>query len=247
MIEPICSIITRSKTTEYTCLSKIQLITILKSYNKEYDTKYKIYNRSKRDIYEVLKHILKKDDTEWWKFSFIPDNINLYLKVLAFKPKKPLHRWGWISQSSINSIMYQYEEYFNKKKIKFKYYGTLSADYFNIYPEQIKKICNSNTPIGIIFNTDISSGKGEHWVSIYITKEEVFYFDSNGDKPNKYINSFIKKLKKKVYTNSVEYQKRDGVCGMYAIEFILMKAQNKDIIFGDDNTVNSKRDKYFRN
>lgn len=246
MIEPKCSIIARSKTKDYTCLSKKQLVIILKSYNKEYGTDYKISNSTKREIYEVLKQILKKDDTEWWKFSFIPDDINLYLKVLAFKPKKPKNKWGWISQSSINNIMYQYEEYFNKNKIKFKYFGTLSADYFKLYPEQIKYIYNNSIPIGIIFNTDISSGKGEHWVSIYITKNEVFYFDSNGNNPNKYIKDFIKRLKKKVYINTIEYQKRDGVCGIYAIEYILMKAQNKDIIFGDDYIVNSKRYKYFR-
>jgi hypothetical protein len=48
-----------------------------------------------------------------------------------------------------------------------------------------------------IFNTDIASGKGEHWISLYITPKTAYIFDSFARDPEKIVPILMKRIKKK--------------------------------------------------
>jgi hypothetical protein len=53
------------------------------------------------------------------------------------------------------------------------------------------------TKIGIVFNTDVSTGPGEHWMAIYcdispeIEQPRITYFDSYSKKPEKEIQRLM--------------------------------------------------------
>lgn len=241
-----CSILSSSKTKYYTCLSKNEILYIMNSINI-----VRSINKSKIDLYNILKTELSKEERDWWEYQFIPINLRLKLKYIPFKPLGSKKKWGWLSMDDIDKIMYQYTLKLSKSKTRpFIYYGTKTSDHFIINPDEIdiiKNITKNGTNIGIILNTSPSNKKGEHWVSIFINNNILYYFDPVGDKPNKYIKQYIYKFKPKTDINEIEYQKKDGTCGLYAIEFLLLKANNKKIKLDKDKVINEKRKIYFVN
>ena len=91
---------------------------------------------------------------------------------------------------------------------------------------------NKINKIGLIYNLDVSSGPGTHWVAIYIDNKdnEINYYDSYGSEPIKLINDFIfqldNKYKKlgynpKIIYNDKRHQYGGSECGMFSINFIL--------------------------
>lgn len=238
-----CSFVSKSKTKDFTCLSKNDLIEIMKSIPLKYS------NKTKKEIYNILKKILSEDERNWWKYDFLNYNLNIKLKYIAFKPLKPKGEWGWLSTDDISSIMYQKMENFKSKRVSFFYHGTYPSDYFKLNPDKINEIntINKENNVGMVLNTDISSKNGEHWIAIFLTKDKLYYFDPTGGKPNKYIKELINNIKQKrdIDINNIEYQKKDGTCGLYVIEFLSLMAENKPIKLEDDNHINKKRNKYF--
>ena len=55
------------------------------------------------------------------------------------------------------------------------------------------------TKIGVIFNLDVSSGPGTHWVALYIDLKDcsIYYIFSYGISPIRRIQKFINFLRKK--------------------------------------------------
>jgi len=100
------------------------------------------------------------------------------------------------------------------KKIKTeeeKLFLNFKKDFINIvgkkamYDDQFKKIipflngvyCDDNAKIKAgyyIINTDVSSGKGIHWVGCYQTKTRCYLYDSFSRQPKNLLPHFIKKL-----------------------------------------------------
>jgi hypothetical protein len=52
------------------------------------------------------------------------------------------------------------------------------------------------TPGFYVFNTDISSQPGEHWLGGYATKNTMYIFDTFARKPEKLVPILVKRLKK---------------------------------------------------
>lgn len=104
------------------------------------------------------------------------------------------------------------------------YQGVISADEIPLIKPAKK--------ISFVMNTDVSSGKGKHWVAVYIDAEddyEINYYDSLGDPPSDMFMRDIKKLADKVSPiyqlrmkiNSIRSQKDDSTtCGYMAVAFI---------------------------
>ena len=59
-----------------------------------------------------------------------------------------------------------------------------------------EQIDSGKTKIGIIFNTDKHTGKGVHWLSLFINikKGELFFYDSAGELPSKEIKTLIYRI-----------------------------------------------------
>jgi hypothetical protein len=142
-------------------------------------------------------------------------------------------------------VMSQYE----KKYKCFDFIGPSPIDYdtrkmhgecvweelchFNL-KDQIKQ---GKTKIGIVFNTDVSTGPGEHWVAVFcdirpeLQYPRFTYFDSYAQRPEKEIQTLMKRWKLKwdvlkkhdnpmeLTYNKTRHQYKDSQCGTYCLYF----------------------------
>jgi len=169
-----------------------------------------------------------------------------------FKPKMP-EDWKskpneWLNTSDIDNVMEQYEKYDNE----FEYLGAhpIDAQKCSVSKEvckiNIKNLMKKNkNKIGIIFNTDYSTGPGEHWVSFYADlkgrnrkkKPGLYFFDSVADEPQKEIFDLVDRLKKQgkrngikldFFYNDIQHQKKNTECGIYSLYFLISMLHNVD-------------------
>ena len=226
-----------SRLKDKTCYSNKTLFMLRDEYNKKKENKKIISN----DPY-IIWNLLKKYNTEclnekcWIK----NEKIN---KLEYFRPKSPKswinNPYTWLDSNDIIKVMNQYE----KKYKDFKFIGPSPIDFDDkkMFGECIwKELCNFNLidmikkkiyKVGIILNLDPHYKGGSHWVAIFIDVKNkfIFYFDSNGKRPNLRIKNFIKRVKEqgknyklKYYDNfNFTHQKRDGQCGMYCLYIII--------------------------
>ena len=74
----------------------------------------------------------------------------------------------------------------------------------------------------LIFNTDTSEKKGQHWIALCISKEDVFYFDSlNHDFIFiSDVTKFLIRLKKNIFYNKIKTQTNESnTCGIHCMFF----------------------------
>jgi len=173
------------------------------------------------------------------------------LTSMLSKPKAP-DSWvtnpeEWLSSDDIDHV----EKQFTKLFSKYCYLGTFPID-FDKKSETgkclVSSLCsldlqriykNGFTQVGLIFNTDVSTGPGKHWVAVFceIGPEfefpQITYFDSYSRKPEKEIQTLMKRWKQqwddlKIHSkemqlsyNKTRHQYEDSECGMYCIYFHL--------------------------
>lgn len=225
-----CSI-NRNIQKDKSCFLKQDLIEIAKKLNecriKNKKLKYCIgktinTNTTKENLYTNIKSILKLKDTNWVKQQFIG---NSYVKTDIFKPKGPKEN-GWLSNFDIQAVMNQYTNFYQKIKKNFTFHGVVMANWYNLYPDLLHTFLNKKKQ-AIIFNTDTENGSGQHWVAVFINKKEIEFFDSNGVNPNVYIKKFLTNisilLNIPIKINKIQHQKIDGICGIYALKFVLYR------------------------
>ena len=84
-------------------------------------------------------------------------------------------------------------------------------------------------PSTLIFNSDISSGPGEHWLALNYTKNgNCEFFDSLGLGPHFYgIDKYLKDTSKicKINKNAIQ-SLNSSYCGFYSIFFVLVRSRN---------------------
>jgi hypothetical protein len=91
--------------------------------------------------------------------------------------------------------------------------------------------------IGIVFNTDISTGPGQHWIALFcdirpeLEHPRITYFDSYANKPEPEIQRLMRRWKQewdatqihskpmKMTYNNTRHQYEDSECGMYSLYF----------------------------
>lgn len=250
----------------FTCFEDGELINIAKAFNN-YSLKIKDNTRlidvnkkySKQqlwtEIYNRLNNLCKYEYC-WIDLKFIdsiPDkSLRQKIKFFTFKPKMTIKQYTWLSTNDINYVLQQYE----KLDENFKFIGALPSDFYKIIPSNMLNNIYKNIltykRIGLIFNLDRHNQIGSHWVSLYIDNNirTIEYFDSLGNKPNKYICKFIEtinskinkqfKIKYNILINKIVHQKENSECGVYSIYYIIQR------LFGDsfkDLTNNIIRDK----
>ena len=170
---------------------------------------------------------------------------------LLSKPKAP-GSWKsnpeeWLSSLDIDAVEKQYKKVFTE----YYYVGTVPIDFGNksktgtclvnsLCSLDIKSIYNKGyRQIGIVFNTDKSTGPGEHWIALFcdirpeLEFPRITYFDSYAQKPEKEIVNLMKrwsetwdatkihKVPMKVTYNKTRHQYEDSECGMYCLYFHL--------------------------
>jgi len=234
----------------YTCYSLNDLQKIAKSYNQTSSShqKIKISGKSRKQLWDGIRQALSNkcnNEICWAKQDFMNDRSII---KETFRPKMP-QKWKeenlttWLNTDDINRVMKQYE----KKYPDFFFVGPIPLDCginsdlqcqltnFDINKMHKKGI----NYLGMIINTDVSSGPGIHWYSLMIDlkKRTISHFDSYGEKPLKETYDIMKRIKNdykngsnidlKLEYNNKRFQ-RDGYnCGMYSLFFIIAKLQGK--------------------
>ena len=171
------------------------------------------------------------------------------LTSLLTKPRAP-SEWKvnpeeWLSGDDIDALEKRYEELFPN----YDYLGTFPID-FDLKSEtgkclistlcsmDIRKLASQGkTQIGIVFNTDVSTGPGEHWVALFcdvrpeLEHPRITYFDSYAHSPEKEIKKLMKRWKQNwdaggghsepmvMSYNKTRHQYKESECGMYCLYF----------------------------
>lgn len=211
--------------------SKVELLQMIKSFNKRGGKQIKT-KQNKKELYADLKRnqsrIVPVSKCVMKSLHDIKDDS-------IFKVSGPTNTGEWLSTVDIDNIMTQYQDLHTD----FMYLGTVPIDFKKVYPEIFNVNTSKNktlTKYGIIFNTDPSNKSGEHWIALFIDNvdKSICFFDSNGTSPPKQVSSFIKKLnrggKYNVYINEQSHQKRNGSCGLYALNFIISGIKGRDCV-----------------
>jgi hypothetical protein len=165
------------------------------------------------------------------------------------RPKAPdawtVHPTDWLSTSDIERAEKEYERLFSS----YIFLGCIPIDFDLKSPTgkclvdalcsiKLKDLVNKGkTQIGIVFNTDIHTGPGQHWISLFcdlrpeLEQPRVTYFDSYAHKPEKEIQRLMRRWKdeweligghsKPMATtyNKTRHQFKDSECGVYCLYF----------------------------
>ena len=251
------------KNSSFTCFTDDNLFLFKNVWNKNSDSK--ILSNDTKEIWNFFKKSLKKtcyNELCWLNTKNISNlpNKELYVKQI-FKPFAPdswkSKPYEWLSSIDITKILQQYQDIYKE----FLFIGPSPIDFDTkkmfsscVWEElcnfNLKKLIEKNkTKIGIIFNTDPHYKSGQHWIALFIDVEKkfIYYFDSNGNRVPKQINTLIKRIKKQAselninftVSNNVGFvhQFNDGQCGIYSIYFIIELLKGKK----DYNFFNTKR------
>lgn len=225
------------------CYSKDSLIKIAEIWNKNNSLNHiKIEKQTKKKIWDQiqknLNFVCKKDEYCWKKQDFIKKLKDIDIEMYTFKPDYP-KAWvkdekTWLNTYDIYYVMKQYEKAYDD----FIFLGPIPSDCPTKIKCELTKLDliemkkNNFNKVGIIYNLDVSSGQGTHWVAMYIDNKnnEINYYDSYGSKPVPLINNFIKSLvdkytehnfKSTIIYNDKRHQFGHSECGVYSMNFIL--------------------------
>jgi len=225
-----------------TCYSKESLLKIANELKKEKKINSKLENKTKKQLWDFIQKEFsntckKKEDC--WKNQYIVKKLNdKEINKYTFKPEYPnewkKNKYTWLNTYDILRVMKQYEHKYDD----FKFLGVVPSDcptkinceLSNLDIKKLKK--NNIHKLGIVYNLDVSSGPGTHWVAVYIDNKnnEINYYDSYGSKPIKLIHDFIyhlnNKYKKHGYKTTIIYNDKrhqygGSECGMFSMNFLL--------------------------
>jgi hypothetical protein len=123
----------------------------------------------------------------------------------------------------------EFSKYFNHFPFLKNYFvGTFAID---TLPTTLKK------DQFLVFNSDTSDKKGQHWLCLYKENKNLLCFDSIGIDSNK--TSLLKEYCKfkgirEIHFNETQFQlSTSETCGQFVIYFLIHKAYNKDLTFNE--------------
>lgn len=163
------------------------------------------------------------------------------------RPRAPAswkaNRSEWLSSDDIDKVEHEYENVIEG----YHFVGCVPID-FDLKSEMSKCIVSTlcsmkldtlykrgYRQIGIVFNTDVHDGPGEHWIATFLDIRpelqypRMTYFDSYARKPEKEIQRLMFRWKDqwdarggppmKLTYNITRHQFKDSECGMYCLFF----------------------------
>lgn len=199
---------------------------------------------------KLLKHNTGCENVEAYKVeSCVLSNNNIKSMIGAdlvkhnfdinFNPKGPASSTEWLSNSHIDNVLDQAAKYYEG----FAHINFQMSDFAeNDDPDSLQnidlaKLYNKYKSFGVVINTDVSGGSGEHWFCIYGTFDKkgitLEYFNSSGEPPILSVDIWLKetaeKLKKtlnvpvKIIRHMVPHQTDNHSCGPYSLYYILSR------------------------
>jgi len=212
-------------------------------YNKENAGEPPIPKSNPDKVWKTIQYRLREKCDDGATECIIVSMLN--------KPKGP-STWRnnpeeWLSSINIDDLERKFQEIFPR----YLYLGTIPID-FGKHSKTgeclVNSLCSMDirsiykkgfTQIGIVFNTDVSTGPGQHWIALFcdirpeLENPRITYFDSYAHKPEKEIQMLMKRWKEQwdstkvhakpmeVTYNKTRHQYEDSECGMYCLYFHL--------------------------
>lgn len=89
-----------------------------------------------------------------------------------------------------------------------------------------------NQTFSLIINLSTDREKGSHFISLFVLKNKIVYFDSYGLKNNnKFVEKYLQKYNKQIiYSNKTIQHISSAHCGYFAMSFILSLENNISLI-----------------
>lgn len=234
----------KTKKNKYTCYKKKDLLVLRNAWNVR-NPQQSIVSTNPRIIWKQLKDNMKYvcEHERCW-LSNLLQHTGLYSLIYnRFAPPRP-YTWDinpreWLSNHDIKKVMNQYEYEFPR----FSFIGPSPINYDDINNEghcvweelcsfSLSKYLNKKDYIGIVFNTDIHTGPGKHWVALFLNLKDkyIYYFDSGNEPIPSYIRHLVtdiqtqgkqQNLSIRFKRNRIVHQRGDSECGMYCLYFII--------------------------
>jgi hypothetical protein len=183
-----------------------------------------------------------------------------------FKPTGPATTNEWLSNFNIDSVLKQIEKKYTDKN--FLHICFQMRDFV----DQKTELAVLDWPaaynkgkrcFGTVFNTDSSSGRGQHWYSIFGSfqdEDEEFtieYFNSSGENPQKEICAWVNRVKnqwakhfdksiKFIIATKIAYQRDNSSCGAYSLYYIISRLDGTSYEWFEKNRVTDKQMVEFR-
>lgn len=230
--------------TRRSCYSKSSINHIKNAWNLKYPHEA-IKETNYHRIWKILKNKMMnacKNERCWLNQEFMKNRVNKELLTYTFAPKQPIE-WKnnpntWLSNTDIKDVMAQYEHVYKK----FMFIGPTPIDYdTRVYRNKcvwqelcelkLKSIHGKKDCIGIVFNQDVHTGPGTHWVAmiIHLKHQYICYFDSLGKPPKPSVSRLIENvtnqgieigIKFEYIENTKKHQKENSECGVYSMYFL---------------------------
>jgi hypothetical protein len=210
-------------------------------YNEEHSTEPPIVGGDIKQVWKTLRTRLRK--------KCKTGRAECIVTSLMKHPKAP-KEWKnnpeeWLSNEDIEKLEKELERVF----ASYEFLGTLPIDFGETSETGkclISTLCSTDiralakkgkTQIGIVFNTDVSTGPGEHWVAVFcdirpdLEYPRMTYFDSYAQRPEKEIQKLMKAWKvqwdktgvhskpMRLTYNTTRHQYENSECGMYSWYF----------------------------
>jgi hypothetical protein len=183
---------------------------------------------------------------------------------MRIKPSGPFNNTEWFSNEHIDSVLDQIERLYKKKNFlhvdfqmrDFEAVGSALArmDLADAYR-------NGTRCFGVVFNTDTSNGRGQHWFAVFgdFSAEpfSIEYFNSTGNHPlpeieswgTRTANHLTKTLGKKtsfVQVTDISNQTDSHSCGSYSLFYIISRLEGVDYEFFTKNKIGDAQMHEFR-
>ena len=194
------------KFNEGSCFTIDSLKLIATEYNKINNKNLIKINNDKKDMVDQLTKAFSKScssQTCWLRTNIVKKIKDEEIHKNTFRPSGPSTGYDWLSTTNINDVINQYE----KKHDDFVFLGALPNDFQELPMLGLSNIdfddffTEGKTKIGLVINLDTHDKGGSHWVALYtdLIKNQIYYFDSLGNKPGPRIRKFNNKILNYLY------------------------------------------------
>jgi len=237
----------KNHSNKNTCYDNDTILKIRDLWNKRHpdDT---IKSSAKTSIWKNLKNKMSNlcdNEMCWLKKTFKDNNVVEDITSRDFSPIAPetwkTNKNTWLSNFDISNVMKQYE----RKYKNFCFIGPTPMDFDKIEHDNVcvwDDLCKFNLKdlldkkkekIGIIFNTDVNTGSGKHWTSMFICVKSrlIYYFNSSGSKATNEVMKLVRRIMDQGKSLGIDFkfdqnhpkqhQYSGSECGMYSIYFIV--------------------------
>ena len=188
------------------CFTLESLKQMAKSYNNsnnKSNTDKIIISEDKQSLVDQLNNRITNcagDQYCWLNQNFIKKLDSDEIHKHTFRPFGPRVGNEWLSNIDIVNVMNQYHKIYPK----FLFLGAVPIDFDEqglVSVDKVKNLLENKTQFGVVFNTDPSTGRGQHWNSLYcdFDKGQIYFFDSVGIEPLSQVRKFIAGLVELIY------------------------------------------------